>query len=410
MKTPNKIIPSKFRYFEHPKINIQLKKSVLKQLSTNISLYDNSGIYKEVEDKLAQIFPSKHILTVCNGTSALYTMYFAAGIRSGDEVLVPVYTFFATAMPLFQIGAVPILIDCRDDGNIDPKKIEEKISNNTKGVVITHMWGIPCDLKEISEICKKNNLLLMEDCSHAHGATYLNERVGTIYSDIAAWSLQGKKLLTSGEGGFIATNNQIFFEKAVLLGHFNKRAKKEVFSDDLKRYTTTGLGANLRMHPLGAAILRPQLSEFDKHLKERREVAKLLSKEVLKLDGLTPLPYSDLKDPAWYAFPIIFDSNKFTVSMDEFVRIVVSLGAEEVDIPGSTCPLNRFNIFKTPWEIFPEYEKFKDRLKLNGQEFVNADKFHSTMFKFPTWYGQERKKFAKYYLEALKFAHNKYKK
>jgi dTDP-4-amino-4,6-dideoxygalactose transaminase len=95
-------------------------------------------------------------------------------------MIVPNYTFFATATPLFILGAIPVLVDCQlKDGNIDPIKIEAAITSKTKAVIITHMWGIPCDMEEISLICKKHNILLLEDCSHAHGALYDDAVVGT---------------------------------------------------------------------------------------------------------------------------------------------------------------------------------------------------------------------------------------
>jgi len=164
----NNMIPEKFRRQTHPIINKEIESSVKKQLHEDISIYDNGGIYKEVEAKLKELFPRKYILTTCNGTSALYTMFFGANIQRGDEVIVPAYTFFATASPLFQLGALPILADCGENGNIDPISIEKKITKNTKAVVVTHMWGIPCDMENISRLCKKHNILLLEDCSHAH--------------------------------------------------------------------------------------------------------------------------------------------------------------------------------------------------------------------------------------------------
>ncbi|KKP43249.1 MAG: hypothetical protein UR31_C0009G0004 [Parcubacteria group bacterium GW2011_GWA2_33_14] len=398
----NNMIPEKFRRQTHPIINKEIESSVKKQLHEDISIYDNGGIYKEVEAKLKELFPRKYILTTCNGTSALYTMFFGANIQRGDEVIVPAYTFFATALPLFQLGALPILADCGENGNIDPISIEKKITKNTKAVVVTHMWGIPCDMENISRLCKKHNILLLEDCSHAHGATIKDNVVGTTYSDAAAWSLQGKKLLTSGEGGFIATDYQIIFERAVLLGHFNKRAKKEVFDPNLKEFFVTGLGGNLRMHPLGAAILRPQLNHFKQQLEERRETARMMDNELMNIDGLAPVKFSSEYNPAWYAYPIIFDQEKFTIPINDFVEEYKKLGALEADIPGSTCPLNRFPLFMEPWKVLQDYTNFKDQMAVNNEGFPNADKFHSTMFKLPTWYGKDRKNIVKSHMSALK--------
>lgn len=404
------MIPKKFQTFQHPKVDSEIERSVIKQLHEAISIYDNKGIYSEIESKLKEIFPVKHLLTVCNGTSALLSMYFGAGIQPGDIILVPAYTFFATATPLFLLGAIPILIDAGIDGNISVEDLKRNITNDVKAVVITHMWGIPCDLDSISKICKERGILLLEDCSHAHGATFNGKVVGTDFSNAAAFSLQGKKLLTSGEGGFVATNSQEIFERAILLGHFNKRAKLDVSLDFFKEFCVTGVGGNLRMHPLGAAILRPQLNQFDKQLLERRETAKILREEIENIKGLSNIVYPHNSNPAWYAFPFIVDENYFSISVHELVDYLVSLGAVESDIPGSTRPLADYPLFIEPWKFYPSYSKYREILSQNKRKFPGAYAFHSRMIKFPTWYGQDRYKYVNYYLDALRSTVKKYKR
>ncbi len=410
MKKNKFTIPTKYQYFEHPQIDTDIRVSVLKQLEEDISIYDNGGIYKTLENALAKIFPTKYLLTVSNGTNALYSMFFGANIGYKDEVIVPAYTFFATATPLFQLGAVPILCDSEENGNISSKAVEKLITPKTKAVVITHMWGIPCDMDSLSKVCKKHNILLLEDCSHAHGATYKNHVVGTHYSDAAAWSMQGKKLITAGEGGLLATNNKEIFERAVLLGHFNKRAKKEISLNKHKRFTVTGFGGNLRMHPLGVAVLLPQLTKFKKQLKERRETAKMLTEAIDNLVGLSNVKISKYSLPAWYAFPFLFDESKFSVSKDEFVKYLNDIGAVEADIPGSTCPMDKYEIFKQPWQLSKLYAEQKERFTKLKYDFPNAHLFHKKLIKLPTWYGEHRKEYAKYYIQALEHAVYKFKK
>lgn len=410
MKKNKFMIPKKYQYFDHPQIDTDIRVSVLKQLEEDISIYDNGGIYKTLENALSKIFPAKHLLTVSNGTNALYSMFFGANIGYKDEVIVPAYTFFATATPLFQLGAVPVMCDSEDNGNISAKAVEKLITPKTKAVVITHMWGVPCDMDSLSKVCKRHNILLLEDCSHAHGATYKNHVIGTHYSDAAAWSMQGKKLITAGEGGLLATNNREIFERAVLLGHFNKRAKKEVTLNKHKPFVVTGFGGNLRMHPLGAAILLPQLSKFKKQLQERRETARILSEAINKMDGLSNVRISKNSSPAWYAFPFLFDENKFSVSKEKFVDYLNDIGAIEADIPGSTCPMDKYEIFKKPWELSKFYSEQKKSFSNLEFDFPNAHSFHNKMIKFPTWYGKDRKEFAKYYIQALEQAVYKSKK
>ncbi len=119
-------------------------------------------------------------------------MYEGLGLGLDDEVICPTYTFFATVSPLMSTGSHPVFCDCRMDGNIDPDEIIRNITPKTKAVIVTHMWGIPCEMDVIQEICLQNNLALLEDCSHAHGASYGGKKVGT-FGTAAAWSLQGQK-------------------------------------------------------------------------------------------------------------------------------------------------------------------------------------------------------------------------
>jgi len=384
--------------YEHPIISDEMVDSVTRQLFDDISLYDNGGIYREVEDALKKLFQVPYGLTVCNGTSALFSMYYGAGIGHGDEVIVPAYTFFATASPLFLLGAVPVLVDCDESGNIDTELVSEKVTSRTKAIVITHMWGIPGKMERLAAVAKDHGLLLLEDASHAHGATYDGRVIGS-FSDGAAWSLQGKKLLTAGEGGFFATKHQAFFERAVLLGHFNKRAKKDVSLPEFTDFTVTGLGGNLRMHPLGAAVLRPQLARFTEQLQQRRETAALLTEAIARTDGLENVPVPENVNPAWYAFNFFFDPDAFRVSREDFVDLLVAEGGVEFDIPGSTCPLNRHPLFTRPADVLPSYRELQHRFDLG--EYPAAEAFHGRIIKLPTWHGENYMEYARCHADLL---------
>jgi dTDP-4-amino-4,6-dideoxygalactose transaminase len=395
------IVEPQYRKFAHPAISSFLQQGVLEQLHEDISIYDNGGIYHKFEKLFGEILDfDGHVLTTNSGTTALYSMFFGLDLHPGDEVIVPSYTFFATATPLLHFGVVLKFADCLDNGNIDPARVEELITPQTKAVVITHMWGIPCDMAQLLRICRENNVMLVEDASHAHCAKYDGKFIGT-FSDAAAWSFQGKKVLTCGEGGVFATKHNYMFERAVLVGHFNKRAKKEVFTKELAQFNVTGFGLNLRMHPLGAAIGYSQLQKADYMLRERQETAEYMLNELNFIDGLSPMRVPDNAQPAWYAFPIKFDSHKFSVSMAEFVKALNAEGAEEADIPGATCPLNRHPIFNNPSAVSHLYDA-DIKCHTENKYFKQAEDFHSSMFKLPTWYGTERMNYAYAYMEAIK--------
>jgi len=192
--------------FVWPRIDSNIRQAVLSQLDQSISIYDRSGIIKSFEDEFALYHSLTHALLCNSGTNALHSAYVAMNLHKGDEVLVPSYTFFATVTPLLWTGATPVLCDCDDYGNISIEEIKRKTNKKTRAVVVTHMWGIPCDMENIQAHCKLKKLLLLEDCSHAHGATINGKRVGA-FGDLAVWSLQGQKTVTGGEGGILCTNN-----------------------------------------------------------------------------------------------------------------------------------------------------------------------------------------------------------
>ena len=384
--------------FNHPVIDDTILSSVRRQLEEDISIYDNGGIYSRLESRFKEIFSVNNAVAVNSGTTALYSMYYGAEIGAGDEVIVPSYTFFATCSPLHQLGAELRFADCEDNGNISPQKVEALVTSKTKAVVVTHMWGIPCDMDALLDICERHNILLLEDSSHAHGATWDGKVIGS-FSDGSAWSFQGKKILTSGEGGFFATRHRKMYERAILVGHFNKRAKLEVKLNGLKQFATTGTGLNFRMHPLGAAVVLPQFDRFELMMAEKRETAAILKAELESIPGLRVARVPPKANPAWYAMPVIFDPQAFRVPLQEFVAALNAAGAVEADIPGSTCPLNNYELFQSPEEISSLYAAAP---RIDPCNFTAAIAFHNSMFKLDIWYGPDRFRFIDSYVKIIR--------
>ena len=149
------------------------------------------------------------------------------------------------------------------------------------------MWGHPCDMDKILDICKKHNLFLIEDCSHAHGATYKGKKVGT-FGDAGCFSFQANKIVTGGCGGVMITNNQEIYERACLLGHFRNRCFDSVQSEKYSKYSNTGFGLNYRIHPLGAAIALNHLKDLDNRIRIRNENLNYLSAKINELWKVYP--------------------------------------------------------------------------------------------------------------------------
>jgi len=245
------------------------------------------------------------------------------------------------------------------------------------------MWGVPCQMDEIVKICKNRNLLLLEDCSHAHGARFKNKVVGS-FGDLAAWSLQGAKIISGGEGGVITTNNKEFYYKILLLGQYNKRCKQEIDKNHkLYKYATTGMGLKFRSHPLAVCIAYEMFRNIERLLKVKRVFAKKMINAFSAFACITlPPAFKDIRyQPAWYGFVVQYKYDD--PKIDKFFDALQAEGLVEVDRPGSTCPLNLLPLFQNPTDLFPAYKK--DCFSYKPGDFPKAEKFYKFAIKLPVW-------------------------
>jgi len=218
----------------------------------------------EFEEKFAKFCGTKYALTTSNGTTALHLTLVALGIKEDDEVIIPDFTFIATGSAVKYIGAKVISVDIEEDTlSIDPKAIERAITSKTKAIIPVHLYGYPADMIEINKIAKKHNLIVIEDAAEAHGATIGNQKVGS-FGNAAIFSFYGNKIMTSGEGGMITTNDEKLYEKMKFLrDHAMSKAK---------RYWHEEVGFNYRMTNLQAALGMAQLERIDELLNRKREI------------------------------------------------------------------------------------------------------------------------------------------
>lgn len=386
----NEGFPREYANFKHPLVLREFNYSSLRAI--NALAYDGGGIIDKVENAFASLVQRPFAMSTNSGTSALAAAFEGAGLQEGDEVIVPCYTFFATAMPLFRIGVTPVLADCEENGNVSAKTISQCIGPRTKAVVVVHLWGIPCEMCDIEALCRENSLLLIEDASHAHGASIANRAIGS-FGIASAFSLGARKVITGGQGGMLVTNNQELLERATLLAHYNRRGERDVSLPHLQPYSTTGTGYNLRMHPYAAALIMPQIEAVQRTRSEREETAQLLRSRLQELPGITLPTVPDDAAPSWYAFTVLYTPpSHSSPTRDEIVSVINSYGATEVDAPCSTCPLTNFAIFR---------EKARFSFELGNSK---ADSYHAKVIKLPTWYGDDRLKFAVAHVHAFEKA------
>ncbi|MBI2108835.1 MAG: DegT/DnrJ/EryC1/StrS family aminotransferase [Parcubacteria group bacterium] len=256
-----------------------------------------SGMAKYVglfEKAFAKKTGVKYAITVNSGASALFLALWALGIRKGDEVIVPTFTMAACANAVAQCGAKSVFVDCEPNGNIDVTQIEKKITKRTKAIMPVHIYGHPCDMDEIKKIARKHKLFILEDAAEAQGALYKGKKVGAL-GDAACFSFYANKLVTTGEGGMVATNDKKLAEEV-------SKFRDHYWSGKGKnRYYHKKVAWNMKLSSLLAALGLAQLERLEELVNKRRANAKYYTKNlsVLKDRLIFPAEKSRIRSVFW---------------------------------------------------------------------------------------------------------------
>jgi dTDP-4-amino-4,6-dideoxygalactose transaminase len=307
------------------------------------------GVYsdytKEFEEKFAKKFGAKYGLTAVNGTTSMWIALRAAGIGLGDEVIIPPYTFIATAVAVLLANAIPVFADIDPETyNIDPKKIEENITPKTKAIIAVHIGGMPCDMDAIMTIAKKHNLFVIEDAAQAHYASIKNKYVGT-FGNVGSFSFQMSKNMTAGEGGILISDDTALMDKCFSFQNCGRR-KGGAW------YEHPNLASNNRMTAFQSAVLTEQI-DFCEEISKKRELNTLyLADAVSKIDGLNPQRRDEwVTHSAYHLFVFRYQKEYFkNVHRDEFIN---ALNAEGIPSSAGYIPLYRFGSLNTSEKEFP---------------------------------------------------------
>jgi dTDP-4-amino-4,6-dideoxygalactose transaminase len=264
-----------------PKEDIQLVQQDVKKI-LNSGMLTLGEYTKRFEKEFAHLCNVQHAVAVNSGTSALEIALRATGLQRGDDVLVPTNTFGATAAVVVLIGAKPVFTDIDPKTLcIDSENVKKHLTNKTKAVIAVHIGGLVCpEMKAIKEICEDHKLILIEDAAHAQGSQ-LDKKPAGSFGDGGCFSFYPTKVMTTGEGGMITTNNQKLVEKATIL----RDQGKENFNSNI----IVEVGYNWRMNEISAAIGLTQLHRLREFIKQRNLITSYYDKEVSKMDGLKPL-------------------------------------------------------------------------------------------------------------------------
>jgi perosamine synthetase len=279
-----------------PQIGEEEIKAVVKVMKSGVLTHGLGAgpTVTKFEKKFAKFVKAKHAIAVNTGTSALHLTITGTGIKHGHEVILPSFTFVATAEVVAMAGAKPVFVDINPETyNISPRKIEKAITEKTKAIMSVDLYGLPADMQPIREIADKHALTIIEDSCQAHGASYKGKPPGA-FVDAACWSFYGSKNMTTGEGGMITTNDDKLWEKMRFMRSHGEKEK----------YKSLMLGHNYRMPEIQAAIGCVQLKKLPKFSAKRRENAERLSAKLRKAENLQ-LP----KEPrgykhSWYLYTV----------------------------------------------------------------------------------------------------------
>ena len=240
---------------------------------------------REFERKICEYAGVKYAVAVNSGTSALHVTLLAYGIGEGDEVIVPSFTFIATAnAPLF-VGAKPIFADIEPETyGLDPRDVERRITPRTKAILPIHYGGCPCHIGELRQIAQKHNLIFIEDAAESLGATVNGKKVGS-FSDSAILSFCAPKVITTGEGGMVLTDSRDVYEKVKLIYNHGRAETADYFSS-AERMEYVTLGYNFRMSTMTAALGVAQMEKIDEIIRMRREHADYLTRGLSKMEEI----------------------------------------------------------------------------------------------------------------------------
>ena len=301
-----------------------------------------SGFYgnyiNQFETEFSKYCQCSYGVTTTSGTTALHLAMLSLDIKETDEVLVPTYTNMASFFAVLYVGATPVPIDIEPDTwNINPSLIEGKITDKTKAIMVVHLFGHPVDMGQVLEIAQKYGLYVIEDCAEAHGALYNGKKVGSL-GDVGCFSFYANKIITTGEGGMLTTNNEEIADKA--------QSFKSLAFGEHNKFMHKSIGYNFRMTNLQAAIGCAQIKKIDEIIYRKRKMAQYYNENLKDIEGLQlPIEKDYAKNVYWMYHVVLHED--FGLSRNP---VMAKLGEFGIETRESFIPFNQQEIFiKKGW-------------------------------------------------------------
>jgi dTDP-4-amino-4,6-dideoxygalactose transaminase len=318
----------------------------------------NSGPFvQEFEREICRILNVKHCIAVCNGTLALQIAIRATELKG--EVIVPSFTFIATAHALEWQGINPIFCDIDQESyNIDPNQVEEKITPRTTGIIGVHLWGRPCDIEPLAKIAKRHNLRLLFDAAHAFGCSYKGRMIGK-FGDAEILSFHATKFINSFEGGAVVTNNDDLADKSRVMRNFGFAGFDNVISP----------GINGKMNEASAAMGLTSLESLEEFISINHRNYKRYQKEIANVPGLKILEYNESEKCNYQHIVFEMDENNTHISRDQMIEI-----------------LHKENVLARRY-FYPgchRMEPYQSSLSFNESDLTETDKLAKRVISLPT--------------------------
>ncbi len=333
-----------------------------------LSGLSGSGAIAALERDLASYIGTPYVVAVASGTSALHAALLAVGVKPGDQVIVPAYTWSQTVAPVIHIGAVPHFVDIEPaEYGLDPLHVARAINSRTRAILVVHIYGNPADIVALRQLAEAHQIPLIEDCAQAMGALVDGRPVGR-HGDAACFSIGPGKPLTGGEGGFIVTKDRRLYERCVELTQHPIRQRFDLWGG---KHTDFGLGC--RMHPLAAVIARAELQSLDRRTERRARFFEALGRALQSVPGVHPRTEAGRRRPANYRYCPSFAPEELDVPISRqlFVEALRSEGVPIVEDP-IALPLHQrsFRPFVGPRGRRPRLPVTEARCQYTGLAFA----------------------------------------
>ena len=334
-----------------PEIGEEELRNVVNCMKSKVISGTAGGYITEFEKRFSSYCGKRYGIATSSGTTALHLAVVSLEIGNGDEVIVSTFTNIASALAIAHCGATPVVVDSEiETWNIDVTKIEDKVTKKTRAIMPVHIYGHPCDMDPIMELAKKYNLYVIEDAAEAHGAEYKGRKVGGI-GDIGCFSFYANKIITTGEGGMLITDNADISERAGLL--------RNLAFDTKRRFLHDYLGYNYRMTNVEAAIGVAQLGRIDESIQKKRYIASSYDSMLKDIPALTlPVEKPWAKNVYWMYCIVVED--EFGISRDELMARLLEKGIETrtMFIPMNQQPaFHKLGLFKDKKDRCPVAEE-----------------------------------------------------